>query len=265
MIRKKKSSKKKRLAPNELPGSRRPLTFRKHILPPLAGLLVAFLVFGFFNSEYISTQVAYYHSQSQLTPAATVSLPTTPVDKNAPSKITIPKINVDAPIVFDQGITTQAAFQKALQIGVVHYPTTAVPGKPGNVVIFGHSSGQWWAPGDYKFVFTLLNKLAFDDKFTVDYQGVRYVYRVNNISVVVPTDLSPLNQGSGNTLTLITCSPVGTSNKRLIVRAQQIEPAVATNTTATKPAVQPVTSTKDLPGNRPSFWSSFRDLWHEVF
>lgn len=245
----------------ELEGTRVRIRFRKHILPPLAGLLVALLVFGFFNSQYLSGRIAYYlYERNAQVGNLDADLATAPVDKNAPAKVIINKINVDAPVIFSQTTVDEGAFQKALQHGVVHYPNTAVPGKQGNVVIFGHSSGQWWAPGDYKFVFTLLNKLRYDDKIFVEYQGTRYIYRVSNISVVAPTETSVLNQGGNSMLTLITCTPIGTSSKRLVIQAQQIVPKPTDTLTFDKAASAPA-QTNSLPSSPPSFWQSFTDLF----
>src|SRR4030095_4689134 len=137
--------------------------------------------------------------------------------KNAPPKIIINKINVNAPVVFDQTTVNEGNFQKALQHGVVHYPNTALPGQQGNVVIFGHSSGQWWAPGDYKFIFSLLDKMSVNDEIVLDYKGMRYIYKVTSTQVVSPDTVSVLNQPPNeHALTLITCTPVGTNLKRLI-------------------------------------------------
>jgi sortase A len=259
--KKKKPIKKKKSS--ELEGARVKLRFRKHILPPLAGLLVFLLVFGFFNSEYLSGRIAYYLYERHANVAALdTSTASSSIDKNAPPKVIINKINVNAPVIFDQTTVNEANFQKALQHGTVHYPNTAVPGQQGNVVIFGHSSGQWWAPGNYKFVFTLLNKLQYGDTIFVEYQGVRYIYRVSNISVVKPDDLSVLNQGGNSMLTLITCTPVGTSQKRLIVQAQQIVPKPASALDYNQAAKAPQQTTSNLPASSPSFWTSFKELFN---
>lgn len=260
-----KRSKKKGAKPKkkqELADSRVRLKFRKHLLPPLAGLTVALLVFGFFNSQLISGKVAYYLYEKNANIAGlNNSTETAPIDKNAPPKIIINDINITAPIIFDQKTVNESAFQKALRSGVVHYPNTATPGQVGNVVIFGHSSGQWWAPGNYKFVFTLLDKLKQEDRIFVEYHGVRYIYRVYGVSVVKPDNLSVLNQGSSNILTLITCTPVGTSSKRLIVKAQQVVPKVSNNREFNQAAKAPAQTQDKLPGNSSSFWQDFLDLF----
>ena len=260
MARKSKKAKKIDHAP---PGSRVKIRFGKHILPPLAGLAVAVSVFGFFNSQLISGRIAYYmYARQAVVENLDTTLEAEKIDKTAPPQIIINKINVKAPVLFDQTVVNESNFLKALQHGVVHYPNTAVPGQAGNIVIFGHSSGQWWAKGDYKFIFTLLDKLKFDDKIFVDYKGLRYVYRVNNIRTVLPTDLSVLNQSSNHTLTLITCTPVGSSAKRLIIEAQQLVPTVERNTKATAPATLPAgVKSNALPSADDSFWHNLRQLF----
>ncbi len=252
----------KKVIKKELAGTKVKLGFKKHFVPPLVGLLVAISIFGFFNSQLLSARIAYWLNERNH-PVQPESIPvTSPVDINAPPAITISKIGVHAPVIFSQKTVDQTAFLQALHSGVVHYPDTALPGQTGNVVIFGHSSGQWWAPGNYKFVFTLLDKLQSQDLIFLDYQGTRYIYRVYDSFVVKPTDLSVLNQGSKNILTLITCTPVGTSTNRLIVRAQQVVPKVGYNTTSTKPATLPNGASGSLPSSSSGFWSDLKSLFN---
>jgi LPXTG-site transpeptidase (sortase) family protein len=258
-----KKSKKKAKSTKELPNSHVKLRFRKHFLPPLAGLLVFALVFGFFNSGPISTRIAYYlYSRHNVVVQSDVVTAAKPIDKNAPSTIIINKIGVSAPIVMDQNVVDETAFQVALENGVVHYPNTAEPGQKGNVVIFGHSSSQWWSKGQYKYIFTVLDQVVINDTIFIEYQGARYVYRVNNVSIVDPTDTSVLNQNDAYTLTLITCSPVGTNSKRLIVRAVQILPEKDYSVDSTAPVTVPEHAQgHTLPGSMPSFWQDFKNLF----
>src|ERR1700722_6071761 len=133
-------------------------SFKKRYLPPIAGLLVAILVFGVFNSQPLSSYVAYYLDSRQ--PVSTLDSQTiaSPIAKNSPNVVIINSINVNAPITFETK-DSESQFLLDLRNGVVHYPGTALPGQEGNVAIFGHSSGVWWEIGNYKFVFTLLNKV----------------------------------------------------------------------------------------------------------
>lgn len=245
------------------------LQFKKHLLPPLGGLVAALLFFGFLNSQYLSGQVAYYvqsHSHKAQAAAPPKRTPATDnnvitINKNAPPLITIAKISVNAPVIYSLTTTEEKVFQKNLQHGVVQYPGTALPGQAGNVVIFGHSSGRWWAPGDYKFVFSLLEKLEPSDEITLDYQGIRYVYKITDKRTVLPENLSVLASAPGDhKLTLLTCTPVGTNNKRLVVEATQISPnpaaAPAEDTTAVEGAAAPA-----LPSSAPSLMDTLRSLF----
>ncbi len=257
-----KTKKKKRNKNKKLPGTHVNITFKKHLMPPLVGLFVAASVFGFFNSGWISARIQYSLSSRQLQQQAIVPKPPiVQIDKNAPPKLYIDAIKITAPIIFSVNTVDENQFLLALRDGVVHYPGTANPGQQGNVVIFGHSSGQWWAPGNYKFIFTVLDKVKIGDKIYIDYQGTRYTYRMYDSKIVPPTELSVLNQGSDNILTLITCTPVGTSAKRLIVIAKQIDPPVVKPTQANQAATLPSDAGGKLPGNSGSFWRNLKEIF----
>ena len=236
------------------------------LVPPLGGLVIFLLVFGFFNSQWISGQVAYRLKQRNHTlvnkvVTVTKSNPVVApirIDKNAAPNINIPKISVGAPVIYSQTVVDQKAFQQALHDGVVHYPATALPGQAGNIVIFGHSSDQWWAPGHYKFVFSLLDKLEKKDQITLDYDGIRYVYEVTEKYVVLPDNTEVLSPSAKHKLTLITCTPVGSNKKRLIIEATQISPSVDAPATTPK---ETITTKEKLPGGAPSFWQSLTDLF----
>lgn len=230
-MKNKKSAKKKAVPrsknPSYLPGSRVKMSVVKHLLPPVLGLTIMLAVLGLFNSQWLAAQIfkRTYKPPAEVAVQDTTLANTPVADPNAPAKIIINGINVEAPVIYDQDSVNEAAFQLALRNGVVHYPGTAEPGKVGNVVIFGHSSGQVWAPGNYKFVFMHLDRLNAGDKIFLEYQGTRYEYEVTGKSVVAPTQLSVLDQpDSDRVLTLITCTPVGSNKNRLIISAKQVAP-----------------------------------------
>jgi LPXTG-site transpeptidase (sortase) family protein len=137
--------------------------------------------------------------------------------------LVIPKIGATAPIIF-VNTYDEAVIQNSLKGGVVHYYQTAEPGKVGNSFITGHSSNYWWEKGDYNYIFANLEKLAVGDQAKIYYNGNKFLYQVTDIKIVEPTDLSVLEQTSKPTLTLMTCTPPGTSWKRLIVSFDQIAP-----------------------------------------
>ncbi len=137
-----------------------------------------------------------------------------------PSEVQIPKLGLVAPLHIS---VLPSQVIPTLQSGVVHYADTALPGQIGNVVIFGHSSDYPWSPGLYKNVFALLDQLVAGDQIVVPYTTQKFVYEVVSAKVVKPTELSVLKKTSTPQLTLITCYPVGTAQKRLVVIARLVQ------------------------------------------
>ncbi len=152
----------------------------------------------------------------------------------AENTLSIPKLNLHVPVVYGAG-SDGNSFEKALEHGVAHYEGTARPGEAGNVVIFGHSSNDWWEPGDFKFVFVLLDHMKAGDVVGLDYQGKRHYYVVTGTKIVEPTQVGVMYPTADPTLTLITCTPPGTSLKRFVVTAR--EARSSTNMVASAPSV----------------------------
>ncbi len=147
-------------------------------------------------------------------------------------RIIIPRINRNVPIIRAKSENLikrdwnalEKDLQEALRNGVVQYPGTANPGENGNVVVTGHSSYFAWDPGRFKDVFALLHEVAIGDKIIIYYQQKKYIYQVYDIKVVLPDQVEILTQKGENRLTLLTCTPVGTNLKRLIVFARPVLP-----------------------------------------
>jgi sortase A len=111
---------------------------------------------------------------------------------------------------------------------IIHYPGTALPGKRGNAVLFGHSILPiFYNPKNYISIFSLLPTLQKGDEIFVNYDGISYTYKVESMFEVLPTDIQVLDQDSSDSfLTLVTCVPPGDPSrpKRLIVRARVVLP-----------------------------------------
>ena len=147
--------------------------------------------------------------------------------------IIIPKINLRAPIVSiptdslirEDWKQLETDIQRGLENGVVHYPGTAEPSQPGNVFFTGHSSYFPWAAGNYKSVFARLGELAVGDEIWVYHGGDKYLYVVQSKKEIVPSDVTVLDQPVNKRIaTLMTCTPVGTTLRRLIIQAQETDP-----------------------------------------
>jgi sortase A len=137
--------------------------------------------------------------------------------------LVIPRLGIDAPISWEI-INTPANTSQALEKGLAQIEGTALPGNTGNIYITGHSSDSAWKKGDYKEIFSTLDKIKKDDKIFLKYQNQVYVYQVLDQKIADANDASILAQGKEYELSLGTCWPVGTDKNRLIVRTKQIFP-----------------------------------------
>lgn len=133
--------------------------------------------------------------------------------------IVIPKIGVEAPILWDK---SSGEVMDSLQNGVVHLAGTSHPGEDGNTFLTGHSSNYWWRGGDYNSVFALLPELAPQDEIFVIYHGELKKYQVKQLVEVKKAEVSSYVESSDEQLTLMTCVPVGTNLRRLLVIATPV-------------------------------------------
>src|SRR5215204_5146445 len=114
---------------------------------------------------------------------------------------------------------------RALDQGVIHLPGTSYPWSETperNVYLAGHRLG-WPGTGSH-LVFYRLNELGGGERITLrDPQGSRYHYRVIQRFVVGAEDRWVTGRVRGrDLLTLQTCTPIPTFERRLIVRAERI-------------------------------------------
>jgi sortase A len=124
----------------------------------------------------------------------------------------------DAPVFDSDG-------RWALANGVAHNPQTSLPWSPTpqrNVYLAGHRMGYrgTWS----RMIFYNLDKLKPGDEVLLkDRAGNSYRYRVSEVFVVDPTDSWVMGQVRGRDMvTLQTCTPYPTFEKRLIVRADRV-------------------------------------------
>ncbi len=217
--------------------------------------------FSFFNEQYIQP---FVQPSSGVTNAQIIISPGQSEISDPAFKIIIPNISLEAPIVSgvkeykaDKPNETEAQYEKrvqqALDRGTVHYPGTQLPGESGlnfnsNVVILGHSASNYFAPGSYKSVFSNLEDLNLGELILVNYDRTQYIYKIYGKQVIKPTQTEFLDAGKyNNTLTLITCHPPGSSKKRLVILAQQINPDPANNKSVEQNA-KPGEREKFVPG-----------------
>lgn len=208
----------------------------RHFVPIIAGL-VAVLIFLFlqYNQLVIANVVAYV-SPGSIDPQNIILDPNSKIEVGSESRLIIPKINVDVPVIYDisNDFDTQ---MEAMGRGVAHFAIPGAnshPGEVGNTVIAGHSSSDLFDNGKYKFIFAQLDKLAVGDIIYANYNSKRYTYTVTKKEVVQPTNVGVLVYDTKlPVMTLITCTPLGTAINRLLVTAEQVNPDPS-KATATK-------------------------------
>lgn len=132
--------------------------------------------------------------------------------------IKIDKISILTPVIKNVDGLDKKKYFTALQEGAAHYKGTSLPGEKGNVFIFGHSSSSI-GTGPYADIFAKLNKLEKNDLIIVFYEEKEYIYKVNSKKIIEKDDIGVLNPTTDKILTLMTCWPIGTNEKRLIIRA----------------------------------------------
>ena len=153
--------------------------------------------------------------------------PSFPGDRKMKVELSIGKISVNAPMIWSVN-EDENNLSEDLKKGIVHYPKTASPGQNGNMVISGHSSNYIWVKGDYNYIFKDLNNLEIGDLIsvkTIQYNGtvVIYQYKVSEKMIAVPDDERIFIETSNPSLTLSTCWPLGTTFRRLVVKAQLVK------------------------------------------
>ena len=226
----------------------------RHFIPISAAAAVA-LVFVFLQyNQILFANVQAYMAPGNIDPQNIIVDPTVQTNVGPDSKLIIPKINVEVPIAFGVGNDYNSQM-KAMESGVANFSipgASSVPGQTGNTVIAGHSSNDAFVNGDYKFIFAQNEKLQTGDTIYVNYQGKRYTYSITKKEVVLPEEVNKLVYPTDKpVLTLISCVPLGTALKRLLITAEQVSPDPTVATTAPTAASAPKAAS--IPGSEPTF------------
>ncbi len=234
---------------------------KRHLIPILAGVSVVLVILFLQYNRLIFAPIMAYVSPGNA-PASEIEAidPTITQTVSADPRLIIPKLNIDVPISF--GIPLSDVMS-AMNRGVAHYRiagASAYPGEIGNLVITGHSAGDVYSSNPYKYIFSGLERLDNGDLIYVNYNSVRYTYRVIGKEVVEPSNVAALVVDTDKPLlTLVTCTPLGTSRYRLLVTAEQISPSYEGASESEDLPTVDKNEEVDLPSNEPSF---FEGIWN---
>ena len=221
----------------------------------MAGLTVMMVFLFLQYNRVLFANVEAYISPGNIDPQNLIVDPSSTAEVGPEPKIIIPKINVNIPIVWDAIAADQNSLNKAMDKGAAWFNipgANARPGQAGNSVFSAHSSNDWLDQSDFKFAFARLEQMKEGDTIYINYNSKRYVYTVTHTQVVLPTDVGALVVPAEKPIiTLITCVPLGTADKRLLVFADQVspDPSGAEKSAVTETNAKPAA----MPRNSPTF------------
>ena len=236
---------------------------RRHrrFIPIIAGITVVLVILFLQYNRLIFAPIMAYVSPGNA-PATEIEAldPTITQAVSSDPRLIIPKLNVDVPINFDVPLS---GVMSAMNHGVAHYRisgASAYPGEAGNFVITGHSAGDVYSSNPYKYIFSGLERMQEGDLIYVNYNFVRYTYKVTGKQVIEPTNVEALVvQTNKPLITLVTCTPLGTSRYRLLIQGEQISPSYEGSSEEGYSTVNIDDSSAELPSNEPSF---FEGIWN---
>ena len=193
---------------------------------------------------YIESQLAYYDpgksyfanltselgvlGTSQYYDVTTQTEKAIIVDKDytASMVINIPSIGItNINITPNVDSYNEETYNKYLKQGLAHFKGTPLPGDGGNSFIYGHSAVESFFSTHQNLPETIFSRLGNIEvgeevDITKDEKVLKYIVRSKKI--VSPDDFSILESQKGKeTLTMMTCWPLGIGTKRLIVVAER--------------------------------------------
>jgi len=203
------------------------------LYPNYNNLVLAFNSFDVYNiskeaSVKILTQISpnkeKYNEQVLGTTSIEESLKDTEINlerkilEELNTTIRIDTINIEGEIV-------QGESSLRMNDGLWHFPTTSYPGEKGNSVIIGHRflhlpprKDTFFNLEDIKIGESILISQNTDPNNPEKKEILNYI--VTETKIVEPNDVSVIQQTDDYRLTLITCTPLWTSEKRFVVIAK---------------------------------------------
>lgn len=120
----------------------------------------------------------------------------------------IPKLSISVPIY-------QGTAEEQLRKGIGHYPKSAMPGEPRNMILSGHRDT----------VFRQLGQIGIGDELMVETASKQFIYRVKKVRIVDANDRTIVVEKPRPTLTVTTCYPFhffGKAKQRYVLIAQLV-------------------------------------------
>lgn len=135
-------------------------------------------------------------------------LTTTAEIKETPKRLVIPSLNINLEVT--PGVITDGNWEIS-QTGVSYLQGSGLPGKPGNLVIYGHNKKNLLGP--------LISLKKEAEIIIENEQNQKFTYEVTETKIVSPEKVEVLKPTSDARLTLYTCTGFF-DGQRLVVVAK---------------------------------------------
>lgn len=127
-----------------------------------------------------------------------------------PTRVRIPRVNVDTEIV--EGGFSYGEWDVPRYTAIHYWPVSAFPGTAGNIILAGHV-------GYRGIIFNRLPNTQVGDEVFLAVNGEERRYIVREVLTLLPQETWVMLPTADETLTIITCVPIGVYSHRLVVRA----------------------------------------------
>jgi LPXTG-site transpeptidase (sortase) family protein len=143
-------------------------------------------------------------------------------DYSRPMKLSIESIDINQiNITPNVDSFNETIYDKALKNGLAHFKGTPLPGDGGNSFIYGHSAVDTFFsknPDNPETIFSKLENVEISDTVIIYKDSKQYEYTVQKKKIAQPNNFDVVSGIDGKeTVTLMTCWPLGIGSQRLIV------------------------------------------------
>ena len=191
--------------------SQQMIRFLNNVLATVVVVLALFILFSPFIPELqLNMQKRFLpHSDSSYT-VTTSNIPPAQIPER--NTVIIPEIGI-------HGLIYEGKNADTMNLGIWHRPLSSHPGKGGNTVLVAHRYLYTSGPD----TFYHLPKISKGSPILVFWDKQEYRYEVLDTQVVEANQVEIEKQTEDNILTLYTCTPLWTSEKRFVVRAKLVK------------------------------------------
>ncbi len=189
---------------------------RRFFIPLIIAVFLGGIFIGFKYQSDIAVLLPISHPKPP-SPHSDLTTVPAPFSLDNTPHLYLPRSSQSLPLIFSNTFDDQY-IQTQLQHGAVVLPFGPNFGEQGNIVITAHSTGPA-AFGPYRFAFSELANLQTGDHVLIKTIAADYTYQVFSQQIIWPHELDQLPRDDRPTLTLVTCWPLWTDFKRLLVNA----------------------------------------------